>query len=108
MPNDDFPASFWRKVVSIEFLSILFLIGLSWGALTSKVMSLESQVQDQKQAQNKDTSDAKQVTDELSKEVNTINRKVDVLGTNQEHFKVQIERMDDRLERIQTILERQQ
>lgn len=97
--------SLWRKVVSIEFLSVLFLIGVSWGTLTMKVSGLENQVTDQKTEQQKDLGDAKKITDDLSKEVNQINRKVDVLGTNQEHFKGQIERMDDRLERIQTLLE---
>jgi hypothetical protein len=47
----------------------------------------------------------KKVTDDLSKEVNQINRKVDVLGNNQEHFKRQIESVDDRLEKIQDLLE---
>jgi uncharacterized protein YlxW (UPF0749 family) len=109
MPNDDTPSGLGRvlSVLSVEFLGLLMLVGISWGTLTSKVSGLESAVEDQKSITAQEVVQTKQVTDDLSKEVNQINRKVDVLGTNQEHFKAQINRVDDRLEKIQDILEQQ-
>lgn len=96
------------SALSLEFLGLLILVGISWGTLTAKVSGLEEKVTDQKSTQAYETVESKKVTDDLSKEVNQINRKVDVLGTNQEHFKAQINRVDDRLEKIQELLEEKQ
>lgn len=107
MTKPDIPNSVLGRFLTLEMLGMVVLIAVSWGTLTSKVSSLEGQVTDAKLVQAVDSSESKKVTDELSREVNAINRKVDVLGNNQEHFKTQIKSVDDRLERIQDLLEKQ-
>lgn len=104
-PQKDIPNSVLGKILSFEFLGMLVVFGVSWGTLTNKVNSLENHVEDSKEQQVLQVIESKKVTDDLSKEVNQINRKVDVLGNNQEHFKRQIESVDDRLEKIQDLLE---
>jgi predicted nucleic acid-binding Zn-ribbon protein len=104
-PKQDIPNSVLGKILSFEFLGMLVLLGVAWGTLTTKVNSLENHVQDAKTQQIHEVIESKKVTDDLSKEVNQINRKVDVLGNNQDHFKRQIESVDDRLEKIQDLLE---
>lgn len=105
MARDDIPNSVLGRFLTLEMLGMVVLIAISWGTLTSKVASLEGQVTDAKMVQSVESTASKKVTDDLSKEVNDINRKVDVLGNNQEHFKRQIDQVDQRLERIQAILE---
>jgi peptidoglycan hydrolase CwlO-like protein len=94
------------KILSIEFLGMLLVLAVSWGTLTNKVNGLEDHVEEAKQQQAHQVYEAKKTTDELSKEVSQINRKVDVMGNNQEHFKRQIDAVDDRLEQIQKTLEK--
>lgn len=93
------------NVLSLEFIGVVFVIGVSWATLSNKVAGLESQVTDAKLVQSVESTEAKKVTDDLAHEVNQINRKVDVLGNNQEHLKRQIDSVDGRLEKIQTLLE---
>ncbi len=50
-------------------------------------------------------SEIKTETGALKGEVVTINRKLDVMANNQEHFKDQIQALDGRLDRILDILE---
>jgi predicted nucleic acid-binding Zn-ribbon protein len=104
-PPKDIPNSVLGKILSFEFLGMIVVLGVAWGTLTTKVNSLENHVEDAKVQQSEQVNESKKVTDDLSKEVNQINRKVDVLGNNQEHFKRQIESVDDRLEKIQDLLE---
>jgi uncharacterized protein YlxW (UPF0749 family) len=106
MGKDDIPNTVLGRFLTLEMLGMVVLIAVSWGTLTSKVSSLENQVTDAKLVQSVDSTQAKKVTDDLAHEVNDINRKVDVLGNNQEHFKRQIDAVDGRLERIQELLER--
>ena len=104
-PKQDIPNSLLGKILSFEFLGMLVVLGISWGTLTAKVNGLESHVEEAKEQQIIVVQETKKETDELKREVSQINRKVDVMGNNQEHFKQQIEAVDDRLERIQQILE---
>ena len=104
-PAKDISNSVLGKLLSFEFLGMIVVLGVAWGTLTTKVNSLENHVEDAKVQQIVQVNESKKVTDDLSKEVNQINRKVDVLGNNQEHFKRQIESVDDRLEKIQDLLE---
>lgn len=108
MAQDDIPNSVLGRFLTLEMLGMVVLIGVSWGALTTRVNSLDSQIADAKETTAYEVAEAKKVTDNLSEEVNQINRKVDVLGSNQEHFKDQIDRVDDRLEKIQDLLEAKQ
>jgi len=108
MGKEDIPNTVLGRFLTFEMLGMVVLIAVSWGTLTSKVSSLESQVTDAKLVQSVESTESKKVTDDLSKEVNQINRKVDVLGNNQEHFKRQIDAVDDRLEKIQHLLEQDQ
>ena len=105
MSRDDVPNTVLGRFLTLEMLGMVVLIAVSWGTLTSKVVSLESQITDAKLVQAVDRTEAKKVTDALAHEVNDINRKVDVLGNNQEHFKRQMDQVDTRLERIQELLE---
>ncbi len=106
-PRNDIPNSVLGRFLSLEMLGMLVVVGVSWGTITSKVNSLEDHVEDAKVQQIYQVGESKKVTDDLSKEVNQINRKVDVLGNNQDHFKKQIETIDSRLEKIQDLLEHQ-
>lgn len=106
MPADDIPNSFLGRLISLEFLGMLVLIAVSWGALTARVSGLDNTIAEQKELQTVENTEAKKVTTELSREVNQINRKVDVLGANQEHFKNQIDSLDGKLEKIQDLLEK--
>lgn len=105
MTKPDIPNSVLGRFLTLEMLGMVVLIAVSWGTLTSKVSSLEGQVTDAKLVQAVESSEAKKVTDDLANEVNQINRKVDVLGNNQEHFKRQIDSVDGKLEKIQELLE---
>lgn len=107
MPDKDIPNTVLGRFLTMEMLGMVVLIAVSWGTLTTKVNSLDNQVAEAKQTTAYEVAEAKKVTDDLSKEVNQINRKVDVLGNNQEHFKRQIDSVDDRLEKIQTLLEKE-
>lgn len=105
MGKDDIPNTVLGRFLTLEMLGMVVLIAVSWGTLTSKVSSLENQVTDAKLVQSVDSTQAKKVTDDLAHEVNDINRKVDVLGNNQQHFKQQIDSVDNKLEKIQELLE---
>jgi outer membrane murein-binding lipoprotein Lpp len=104
-PQKDIPNTVLGKIFTFDFFLVLVALGVSWGTLSAKVNSLEGHVEESKANQLYQVSESKKVTDKLSDEVNQINRKVDVLGNNQEHFKRQIEVVDDRLEKIQQFLE---
>jgi len=108
MAQGDISNSVLGRFLTLEMLGMVVLIGVSWGALTTRVNSLDSQIEDAKETTAYEVAEAKKVTDNLSSEVNQINRKVDVLGSNQEHFNDQINRVDDRLEKIQDLLEAKQ
>jgi len=108
MARGDISNSVLGRFLTLEMLGMVVLIGVSWGALTTRVNSLDSQIEDAKETTAHEVAEAKKVTDNLSSEVNQINRKVDVLSSNQEHFKDQINRVDDRLEKIQDLLEAKQ
>jgi len=105
MVKQDIPNTVLGRFLSLEMLGMIVIIGISWGTLTAKVTGLESHIEETKETHAKERVESKTVTDELSREVNQINRKVDVLGNNQEHFKRQIDSVDDRLEKIQQLLE---
>lgn len=105
MPRDDLPVTVLGRFLTLEMLGMVVLIAVSWGTLTAKVNSLDDQVSDAKDLTAYEVQEAKKVTDSLSSEINQINRKVDVLGANQDHFNNQIEQIDTRLERIQVLLE---
>jgi small-conductance mechanosensitive channel len=105
MVKQDIPNSVLGRFLTLEMLGMVVLIAVSWGTLTSKVAGLDNQVSEAKAIQALQAAESKSVTSELSKEVNDINRKVDVLGNNQIHFKQQIDAVDDKLEKIQELLE---
>lgn len=105
MPQNDIPNSVLGKILSFEFLGIVFVLGLSWATLTSKVDALDSRVEEHKSERVEQLAEIKGQTQKLSVELNDVNRKLDVMGNNQQHFKTQIETLDKRLDRVLDILE---
>ena len=105
MVKQDIPNSVLGRFLTLEMLGMVVLIAVSWGTLTSKVSGLDNQVSEAKVIQAKESEQSRAVTTELSKEVNDINRKVDVLTNNQMHFKAQIDVMSGNLKRIEELLQ---
>ena len=85
------------RFMTLEMLGMVAVIAVSWGTVTSKVAGLEERLIETKQQQVQDDNETKHETKELKEDVSIINRKVDVLSNNQEHFKRQINKLDDQL-----------
>jgi hypothetical protein len=102
----DIPNSVLGKFLSLEMLGMVVVVAISWGVVTTKVSGLEREYEKSKSVQLAVDREQGQETRAIRDEVGLINRKVDVLGNNQEHFKDQIERVDDRLDLILDILEK--
>lgn len=108
MPREnDIPNTVLGKFISLEFLAMLVVVGISWGAITARVAALDEKIDDHKLARMEQVSEINRQTEHLNQEVIDINRKLDVMGNNQEHFKRQIDAVDVRLEKIQELLETQ-
>lgn len=103
--SGDIPNSVLGKILSFEFLGIVFVLGLSWATLTSKVDALEERVEDNKEDGVHQLAEIKGQTQKLSTDLNDVNRKLDVMSNNQLHFKAQIDTLDKRLEKVLDILE---
>lgn len=103
----DMPNTVLGRFLSLEMLGMLVMIGVSWGSLTSRVSGLDIQVTQDKQDSAKAVSEIKSETSELKKDVALINRKLDVMGNNQQHFKEQIDGLDDRSVQILEVLQDQ-
>jgi len=103
----DMPNSVLGRFISLEFLGMLVVIAVSWGSLTTRVSGLDEQIADNKATSSQSISEIKSETSELKKEVVDINRKLDVMGNNQEHFRDQINSMDARSMEILKLLERE-
>lgn len=102
----DIPNAILGRFLTLEMLGMVFIIGVSWATITSKVSGLENQYEKSKQTQVQIDQEQGQEIKDIGHDVGLINRKVDVLGNNQEHFKSQIDRVDDRLDLILNILEK--
>jgi FtsZ-binding cell division protein ZapB len=94
------------KLLSLEFLAMMMALAVSWGVVTTKVDAVESQVADNKRERLIEIDELKAQTTALSNNVNQINRKVDVLGNNQDHFKKQNDSLDKRMDKMLEILEK--
>lgn len=103
--DSDISNSFLGKFISLEFLFMIIMTGVSWGALTQRVSGLESNILESKGVTEENISELKQEAKTNRQEVAQINRKLDVMSNNQEHFKEQIETIDRRLQEILKSLE---
>ena len=105
MPDKDLPNLTLGRFMTLEMLGMVAIIAVSWGTVTGKVSGLEDKVAETKHQQAQEGRELKQETKQLTSDVSNINRKLDVMSNNQEHFKKQIGTLDDRLDRILDILE---
>lgn len=94
------------KLLSLEFLAMMMALAVSWGVITTKVDAVENQVADNKRERFIEINELKAQNDAVSKDVNTINRKLDVMGNNQDHLKKQVDSLDRRIDKVLEILER--
>jgi len=106
-PGKDIPNAILGRFLTLEMLGMVFIIGVSWATITSKVAGLEEQYENSKVTQLEVDKEQGQETKAIRDEVSLINRKMDVMGNNQEHFKQQIDKVDDRLDDILKILEKE-
>jgi hypothetical protein len=104
--RDDMPNSVLGRFLSLEMLGMLVVIGVSWGALTARVSGLDEKLHETKEESEEKIEEVRVETMELKKDVSQMNRKLDVMGNNQEHFKDSIESLDDRTMKILDLLER--
>ena len=104
--QQDIPNSVLGKILSFEFLGLVFILGISWATLTSKVGALEERVEDNKEERVQQLTEIKGQSQKLSVDLNNLNRKLDVVSNNQLHAKQQIDALDKRLEKVLDILER--
>lgn len=107
MAQEDIPNSVLGRLLSLEFLGMLVVIGISWGSLTTRVSGLDDQIASDKALSTESVKQLKDDTGELKDEVIDINRKLDVMGNNQEHFRAQVTAMDKRSMEILKLLERE-
>lgn len=104
MTKADITNSVLGRVLSLEFLGMVVVMGVSWGTLTARVQGLDGQIEENKRAAMAQISELKLESSNVKNEVVLINRKLDVMGNNQDHFKDQIEGLDDRSVQILEIL----
>jgi hypothetical protein len=101
----DMPNTVLGRFISLEFLGMLVVMGISWGTLTARVQGLDERVADNKEVASVQIAELKAESSNVKNEVTQINRKLDVMGNNQEHFKESITDLNNRSGQILQILE---
>ena len=102
----DIPNTVLGKFLSLEFLGMVVLMGISWGTLTQRVSGLDDQIAENKEVAAVQIAELKAESGNVKNEVSQINRKLDVMGNNQEHFKDSITDLSKRSEKMLEILEK--
>lgn len=93
------------KLMSLDFLTLIAIVGIAWGAMTVKVESLEESHDEDKEVTKEALLEIKMDNKELTTEVIENTRKLDVIGNNQQHFREQIDHINNSLDTIRKILE---
>jgi hypothetical protein len=91
MPPGDLTNSFLARLMSIDFLAMLFIGAIAWGVLSEKVEGLEESQQESKA----------QILQSI-KQTADINVMLGAMTANQENFKYQIQQVDKKLNAIQS------
>lgn len=90
MPPGEVTNSFLARLMSVDFLAMLFIGAIAWGVLSEKVEGLE---ESQRESKAQILQSIKQTAD--------INVMLGSMTANQENFKDQIEKVDKKLDAIQ-------
>lgn len=77
------------KIDWVGFATLLVIGGIAWGSVTQRLEATENSARVQGDS-----------LEELRKNVSDIERKLDVMGNNQGHFKAQIDRIRDNQKEI--------
>jgi len=102
MPTDanDGANAFIRRFVTVEFLGVLVVVGISWGSLASDVSTHNAQ-------HAAEVHELKQEQKALAHNVHEVDRKLGVIETNQDHFKEQLKQQREKQEETLRILRSQ-
>jgi len=90
MPPGEVTNSFLARLMSIDFLAMLFIGAIAWGVLSEKVEGLE---ESQRESKAQISQSIKQTAD--------INVMLGAMTANQDNFKDQINKVDQKLDAIQ-------
>jgi FtsZ-binding cell division protein ZapB len=95
------------KIMSVDFLIVIVAMGVGWGTLTQRVSGLDNKIEANKLMASAEIIELKAESSNVKQEVSQINRKLDVMGNNQEHFKEQITGLDQRSVQMLRILQKE-
>lgn len=104
---DDMTNKALGKFLSLEFLVLLVVSGIAWGTVTSTVADIEQDVQDHDVRHTIDVRELEAEQQKLNKEIGHVNRTLDVLENNQEHFKQRFDKVEADVDKMLEILQKQ-
>lgn len=100
-------STIWSKIISVEVLSILVLLGVTWGSLSTTVDAVATDVEEHGVKHEAELRAVEQAQHLVQQDVHQIGKDVAVIKAKQDNFASGMRKMERTQEKILDILQKQ-
>jgi peptidoglycan hydrolase CwlO-like protein len=100
-------SSIWSKIISVEVLGMLVLMGVAWGSLSTTVDAVATDVEEHSVKHEEELRAVEDAQQQVQQDVHQIGKDVAVIKAKQDNFASGMRKMERTQEKILDILQRQ-